>query len=55
MSHDPTVRDVQQAIAVLKAWADGATCPDWGREIVKAAAYLVESILCQRDAEVDDA
>ena len=52
---NPSVREVQDAIAVLRQWAtnDSSNCPDWGRAVVCALSETTERILAARDSGGD--
>ena len=50
MSKDVTVRDIQSALADLRAWANGsAYLPEPPADLVIAMANLLESLLVHRE------
>lgn len=51
MSRDVTVKDVQNAISILQAWAIN-DCPNWAKSLILSIADIVEQILCNRDKEI---
>lgn len=54
MGRDVGVKDVQEAIAILQAWAnDEVHCQDWAVGLIKEMAMLIETLLCNRDHELN--